>query len=130
MKSENSKKLLLEQLRKIPIVEIACRQCSISSATYYRWRKTNKKFREQSDQALKDGIRFTNDMAESKLIKLLSEGNLRAIIFWLKHRHNSYKERKELDNSKIRETLTATENELLDEAIKRLPFQQIYDTPK
>lgn len=85
-----SKTQILELLKTTPIVQVACQKSGISRATYYRWRGKDKKFKEQSDQALKEGIAFINDLAESQLLSAIKEKNMTAIIFWLKNRHPGY----------------------------------------
>jgi hypothetical protein len=81
------KELLLEQFRKMPIVQIACEKTGIGRATYYRWRKDDQKFANQADLALEDGNRLINDIAESQLLSAIRDKNMTAIIFWLKSHH-------------------------------------------
>lgn len=88
-----NKKIVIKCLKTTPVVQIACQQASISRATYYRWRKKGKKFKIKSDIALKNGINFISDLAESQLIKKIKEGNLTAIIYWLKNHHQDYNEK-------------------------------------
>ena len=89
----NEKKLILEYLRETPIVQLACEKAGVSRATYYRWRKGSKKFRQESDQALQEGQSAINDLAESQLIKAIERGDLAAIRFWLPSKHNHYKKK-------------------------------------
>ncbi len=84
------KQLLLESLKKIPIIEVACSKSTVGRATYYRWRKEDVEFAKQADEALDEGIRLINDMAESQLLTAIKEGNISAIFYWLNHRHNAY----------------------------------------
>lgn len=89
MKTQN-KKALVEQLRKTPIVQVSCEKLGISRATYYRWKKRDPKFAENTEIALQEGAQLINDMAESQLISAIKEGNLTGIIFWLKNHHRNY----------------------------------------
>ncbi|MEK6840259.1 MAG: phBC6A51 family helix-turn-helix protein [Nanoarchaeota archaeon] len=84
------KEILLDQLKKTPIVQIACEKSGIGRATYYRWRKGDPEFTLLTDNALEEGNLFVNDMAESQLMSAIKDKNLGAIIFWLKHHHPSY----------------------------------------
>ena len=93
---EREKKLMLEQLRKTPVVQIACEKMGIARWTYYRWRKEDRAFLEASDEALRDGTAFINDMAESHLLANLRDGNLAAVMYWLKHHHPSYSTKLEM----------------------------------
>src|SRR3989338_3287041 len=82
--------LLLEQFKKLPIVQIACEKTGIGRATYYRWRKENGEFAKSADEAIADGTGLVNDMAESQLLTQIRDGNLGAITYWLKHRNPAY----------------------------------------
>lgn len=88
--TEKQKKALVSQLRKTPIVQLACERTSVGRSTYYQWRARDKIFARAADRALEAGKFFINDLAESKLMRLIQEDNLTAIIFWLKHNHPKY----------------------------------------
>ena len=90
VRKTKDKELLLEQLRKTPIVQVACQKTNVGRATYYRWRKEDKEFSRMADNALAEGNLLVNDMAESQLISAIKDKNLGAIIFWLKNRHPAY----------------------------------------
>lgn len=89
-RQSKNKELLLEQLVKIPIVQIACEKVGVSRATYYRWRDEDVEFMKQSNKAIISGNLLINDIAESQLISAMKDKNMTAIIFWLKHHHSSY----------------------------------------
>ncbi|MBP6944492.1 hypothetical protein KBD61_01340 [Patescibacteria group bacterium] len=90
------KSVLLEQLKKTPIVQIACEKASVSRASYYRWRKEDTEFSEAADLAIRHGSDLVNDMAESQLMAAIRDRNLTAIIFWLRHHHPKYSQKIEL----------------------------------
>jgi len=115
-----SKELLLEILKKTPIVQIACEKAGIGRASYYRWRKEDAEFAQQSDQALLDGSLLVNDMAESQLMSAIKDKNMTAIIFWLKHHHPAYATRVEVTttNNNKEINLTDEQKELLNKAIE------------
>lgn len=129
MKTESHKSKLIEQIKKTPIIQIACEKTGVSRATYYRWRKSDAKFREESDQALLDGAALVNDMAESQLISAIRSQNMTAIIFWLKHHHKDYKTRIEVSGKikTVDEILTTEQQELIKKAIKMASFKEIPD---
>ncbi len=81
---------LLDLLSETPIISLACKKAGISRATYYRWFKDNKHFREQADKVLSLGRKHINDMAESVLIKEINRGNMVAVRFWLQNNHEAY----------------------------------------
>lgn len=81
---------LIEQLRKTPIIQVACEKIGVARATFYRWKNNDKKFAEDVDFAIHEGSQLINDMAESQLITSIKNNNLTAIIFWLKNHHKGY----------------------------------------
>jgi hypothetical protein len=120
MKTDKQKQLLLEQLRKTPIVEIACEKAGISRATYYRWRKESPKFFKAADEAIIDGESFINDMSESQIISLIKEKNWPAISFWLRHHHPKYANKIEVEANikQLTEKLTPEQEEVVREALR------------
>lgn len=119
-RQSKNKELLLELLRKTPIVQIACEKIGIGRATYYRWRKDSAEFTKQSDQALLDGSLLVNDMAESQLMSAIKDKNMTGIMFWLKHHHPAYATRVEVTtNNKNQDIeLTDEQKELLNKALE------------
>ena len=120
MKTDKQKQLLLEQLRKTPIVEIACEKAGISRATYYRWRKENSDFTKTADEAIIDGESFINDMSESQVISLIKEKNWPAISFWLKHHHPKYANKIEVEANikQLDEKLTPEQEAIVRKALE------------
>lgn len=87
---QKDKEKLLDQLKKTPIVQVACERCGVPRATYYRWRKDDESFAEACEAAVEESTGFVNDMAESQLIAAIKEKNMTAIIYWLKSNHAKY----------------------------------------
>lgn len=120
VRQERQKELIVEQLRKTPIVQIACEKVDISRATYYRWRKDDKDFARAADEAIHSGVQLVNDMAESQLLAAIRDQNMTAIIFWLKSRHPAYTTRLQVtaktDND---DPLTPEQEEIIKEALRR-----------
>ncbi len=119
-KQKLKKEELVEQLKKTPIVQIACEKIGVGRATFYRWRKDDKEFAQAVDQALTDGSYLVSDMAESKLISAIKKENLAAIIFWLKSHHAKYRTKLDI-NANIRnldESLTPEQEALVREALR------------
>ena len=96
MKTAQTKQLLVEQLRKTPIVQVACEKVGISRATFYRW-KADKKFAKQADEAVSEGVELMNDLAESALLSGIKDRNPWAVIWWLRNRHEAYSNRVKID---------------------------------
>ena len=83
-KRQQQKQALCEQLKKTPIVQLACEKVGVGRATYYRWRKEDEEFSRNADESLCEGVKLMNDMAESQLLSAIKNQNMTAIIFWLK----------------------------------------------
>ena len=112
------KQLLIEEMRKTPVIEIVCKKNSVSRATYYRWQQEDKEFKRQSRDAIDYGIEFINDMSESQLITLNKEKKMPAIAMWLKHNHKRYgsKGREYIPIASI-EDLSPEENKMVLDAL-------------
>lgn len=120
MKIDKNKELVIQQLKKTPIVQVSCEKVGIGRATFYRWKQEDKDFATRADEALLEGSLLVNDVAESQLMSAIRDKNLTAIIFWLKHHHPSYATKVEVtarlkaDN----EILTPEQEELVTKALK------------
>lgn len=90
---KNQKKLI-ECLKKTSIIQIACQQADVSRATYYRWLENDEKFKQEADEAKKEGSDVINDLAETGLIKAIKEGNITAIFYRLNHCHPAYSDKR------------------------------------
>ena len=89
-RQQKDKEVLIETLKEMPIIQVACKRAGISRATYYRWRSEDKNFRRTSEDAMEQGYAFINDMSESQVITLIKEKKMPAITLWLKHHHARY----------------------------------------
>ena len=96
MKKNRTKNLFLEQLRKVPIVQICAEKVGLSRNSVYTWRKKDKKFATEMDKALQEGEDFINDMGEGQLINLIKNESWPALAFWLKHRNPKFKDKIEI----------------------------------
>lgn len=117
---DSNQELLLTQLKKTPIIQVACEKVGISRATYYRWRKDSSEFTKLADEALQEGNLLVNDLAESQLMSAIKDKNLTAIIFWLKNHHVSYANKVEV-TARLRrddEQLTPEQEALVTKALK------------
>jgi len=122
MKKDKKKDEFLNNLRKIPIVQSACEKTGLSRNTIYRWKKTDEKFKAEMDLAMSEGEELINDLTEHQLLGLIKASNWHAISFWLRSRNPKFKDKVEL-NATINnqnEKLTAHEEKLIEEAIKKL----------
>lgn len=113
-----NRQLMLDQLKKMPIVQVCCEKCNISRSTYYRWREEDSEFAKKADKALLDGAALVNDIAESQLLSAIKDGNTSSIFYWLNHRHPAYSNKLELSTKVEKEILTTEQEELIKQALK------------
>lgn len=114
MKKDNNqtKELFIEQLKKTPVVQVCCEKLNISRATFYRMKASDKKFNREADNALAEGRQLVNDIAESRLMTAIQNGNLSSIMYWLRFNHPLYGNKIEISGS------INTVNELTPEQLK------------
>jgi hypothetical protein len=119
-RQQEQKKALVEHLRKMPLAQYACEKAGVSRATYYRWLKEDLVFAQEADEATREGNNLVSDVAESRLISLLRDGNLGAIALWLKHRHPAYRSKLEVQANVRHEDVPLTEEqaELVAKALR------------
>lgn len=113
------KNVLLEHLEKTPIVQIACDKSSIGRSTYYRWLQNDPVFAKSAKKALQRGVLLMNDVAESQLLKGMKDGNMTAIIFWLKSRHSAYGMKLEIVDAPDKESLTKEQKQTIARVLKK-----------
>ncbi len=123
MSKVHRKSMLLDKLRKTPIVQVACLKIGINRVTYYRWRNTDKQFAKDADEAIKEGWEYLCDLAESRLIQAIKDGDIRAIAFWLKHHDPNYSDKVKFSGKvsakpEPEEKLTPEQRALIEKALK------------
>lgn len=131
-RKEEDKKAVLEQLSKLPIIQVACQKAGVSRATYYRWRNEDKKFATDADEAIAEGVLMINDLSESQLITAIRNNNFSAVRFWLQNRHKAYTNKVEVlerDKSDNQE-LTAEQKKVISEALRLASVQKHNDGSK
>ena len=89
---KNGKAQMIEQLTKVPIVQVAVERTNVARSTYYRWLKDDKDFEAEVNKALVNSRNIVTDLAESQLINNIKNGNMTAIIYWLKNHCDRYQE--------------------------------------
>jgi len=100
MSKNNKKTIFLEKLKSsYGIISTACEQVGISRRAYYDWCKKDTGFKEQVQEIMETQI----DRVETHLLKLISEQNPAAIIFYLKTKgkNRGYSERFENINADV-----------------------------
>ncbi len=118
MKKNKFQDQFLEELRKVPIVQVACEKTGLSRNSVYRWRKEDKEFLKKMDDAYAEGVALVSDMSESQLLTLIKEKNYSAISFWLRHRNDNYKNKLEITTKEDSEKLTPSQAKIVKQALK------------
>ena len=101
MKKNKFQDQFLDELRKIPIVQVACEKTNLSRNTVYRWRREDEAFAESMDTAMADGIAFISDMSESQLLNLIKDKHYSAIRLWLTTHHPAYGNKVRVDHQHV-----------------------------
>ena len=120
----------MAELRKIPIVQVACEKQGVSRNSVYRWRKEDEAFAKAMDEALAEGEKLVNDMTESQLLSLIGEKHWPAISFWLRKRNPKFHDRVEV-TAKVEHVgkPLSPEDEELKKVALRLALPQINHEP-
>lgn len=90
MKKATARKLLIEELKKTPVISVACKKAGVSRQSFYRWTGSDREFLMDMVYAMRNGIRYFNDIAESQLLIMIQEKNFSAVRYWLDRRHPLY----------------------------------------
>jgi len=91
------KKLMIDAIKsQLGNISLACKQIGIHRDTHYDWLKNDLLYKQTYDQI----DEFVVDFAENALMKQIDNGNITAIIFFLKcrARHKGYIEKQEIDH--------------------------------
>lgn len=116
MKKNKVKDAFLEQLRKVPIIQVACEKVGISRNSVYRWKNEDPEFEKELTTALEEGEALVNDMSENQLLSLIREKNWHAISFWLRKRNPKFKDRIEIEVTPKQEEATPEEEAIIRRA--------------
>ena len=123
------KELLIAQLKKTPIVQVACEKVGVGRSTFYRWKNEDPKFRNLADQAIRVGEELLNDLAESQLINLIRDKRMDAIRYWLTHHHPTYGNKLQITGRLLHENieLSDEQKELVEKALRLASLDQDYE---
>ncbi len=124
---QKQKVMMIEQLKKNPIIQIACERLEIGRATHYRWCKEDSDYARSIDEAIMEGINLCNDLSESQILSAIQSGDINAAKFFLRANHARYKNKVEFSGTLRHsdEPMTPEQEELLKEALRMaLPSNQ------
>jgi hypothetical protein len=121
------KGLVLEQLKKIPIVQAAVERVGISRATFYNWKTDDSVFAQAVEDAMGEGVSVINDLTEGQVLSLIQQGKLPAHVFWLKHNHPKYGAKQESVKRISREP-SEEQKRLIEQALRFADLNNGYGT--
>ena len=118
MKKISHMDTFLDEVRKVPIIQVACEKSGISRNTVYRWKREDSDFEKEFEKAMADGVAFVNDMSESQLLTLIKEKNFSAVRFWLNKRHPAYKDKIEVTSRQDIDELNPEQEAIVRKALE------------
>ena len=113
----NLKNKFLEELAKVPVVQVACEKVGISRQTFYRWKSSSKTFSTSVEKAMEDGVSIVNDMSETQLMNMIKNGEFKAVSFWLRHRNAKYREKVEVTHKSESLPLSDAQKQIINTTI-------------
>jgi hypothetical protein len=117
MKKVTHKDMFLDELRRIPVVQVACEKTGLSRNTIYRWKREDNDFAKSFDQAVLEGIAFVNDMSESQLLQLIKEKKFSALRFWLINHHERFSSKSLSSKSTKKSELSDEQKQVISQAL-------------
>ncbi len=121
-RQEKYKELLIEQLKKLPVVQMAVEKVGIGRSTYYRFLQEDENFRKLAEEAIIEGKKVMNDYAETQLLGLIRDQSFAAIQLWLRTHHDDYRTRIEVSGKidTVEPTLTTEQQDLIRQALQQV----------
>lgn len=113
------KKLLLQHIEKTPIVEVVCQKVGIGRTTLYRWLHEDELFAKEYGEAFGTGVDLISDLAESKLIGKIQEGDMTAVKLWLGTHRKDFVTKLEVSATK-QDEISEEEKKMIEAAHARL----------
>lgn len=122
MKKDRVKDLFLEQLKKIPNVQVAVEKVGVARSTVYKWRDEDEVFRKAMEDALDEGEAMLNDLGENQLYSLMLERHYPSIQFWLRHRNPKFKDKIEVTTrtTEEKEKISAEQDSIVAQGLAML----------
>lgn len=117
-RQQKDKEAVIENLKRMPIIEIACNKSGVSRASFYRWKEQDSAFSQAVDKAHEEGEALIRDVAVSKIIKGINEDNLTAAMYWLNHRDPRFSNKVEISTTtKPQESLSKEQEDAVNKAL-------------
>jgi len=103
------------------IITTACEKFGISRRTFYLWKDNDGEFKEKAEEMVKEEKVKLNAYVQQKLLDLIDQNHIAAIIFWLKCNHPNFQLQHRLKiEGKLEEVreLSPKDKDILKKAIK------------
>ena len=81
---------VLVELRKMPIISVACERSDIGRTTVHRWINEDEEFERAVDEAMHQGDELMNDMGKSQLLSLIKDKKWEAVRYFLEKHHPEF----------------------------------------
>ena len=120
LKRQKEKDLMLEQLRNIPIVQLAVEKVGIVRWTHYRWCREDAAYAKAVEEAIIEGIQVICDAAETGVVGGIKDRKKWAIELWLRANHPRYKTKVDVSGTITtkRAELTPEQRAVIKEALE------------
>ncbi len=102
MKRRHLENRFIEELERVHIISLACKNVGLSRQTIYRWMDNDPKFRQRVHDAIEMGVESVCDLAESKMVGAIDRGESWAIKFLLMNRHKEYKPKRPMSEQQMK----------------------------
>ena len=117
-RQQKDKQAIIDNLKRMPIIEVACTKSGVSRASFYRWKIQDPEFAKAVEEAQADGDALIGEVAVSKIIKGINDDNLTAAMYWLNHRDPRFSNKVEITTgAKPQEALTPDQAEAVNKAL-------------
>jgi hypothetical protein len=120
LKREKEKELLIEQLKRVPIIQLAADKVGIARSSHFRWCKEDAAYARKVEDAIIEGVSVINDGAEAQLINAIRDRDMRAIALWLRSNHPRYANKLEVSGTINTRKLTPEEEEIKRKAMRMM----------
>lgn len=118
MKKISHMDTFLDEVRKVPIIQVACEKSGISRNTVYRWKREDSDFAKQLTEAEAEGVAFVNDMSESQLLQLIKDRKFSAIRLWLTNNHQRFANKPLLNQEAKHTDLSDEQKDTIKQALQ------------
>ena len=89
-RQQREKEHVLTELRKMPVISVACERAGIGRTTFHRWVKEDEAFERSVDEAMHQGDELMNDMGKTQLLSLIKDKKWEAVRYFLEKHHPEF----------------------------------------